>query len=165
MFSSQSSWCSVHNCLAVAVEHQVMTTTFSLVVRPIKSSVPLNRVAAAMPKQNKLCTNLTDTLSLCMCGTYMCLIDCYGNSQTVPFVLPCLRTVWQTQLTCQRAMTAVLIVQQHSWLHTQCCNCGFKLNHKNHREHLVQVTSSSSPQWSTSQGPWSTYYGDKTSPY
>ena len=65
MFSSQSSWCSVHNCFTVTVEHQVMTTTFSLTIRPIKSSVPLNRIAAAMPKQNKLCTNLTGTLSLC----------------------------------------------------------------------------------------------------
>lgn len=53
-----------------------------------------------------------------MCGTHMCLMDCYGNSQTVPFFLPWLRTVRQTQLTCQRAMPAVLIVQQHSWLHT-----------------------------------------------
>ena len=63
-FLSQSSWCSVHNCIIVTVD-QMMTTMFSLTLWPIKSSVPLNRIAAAMPKQIKLCTNLTGTQSLC----------------------------------------------------------------------------------------------------
>ena len=80
------SWCFMHNYSFFTAEHHHDANITRLTFRLLESSALLIWVAMAMPEQ-------MNCASICHCKskqillhyeTYMCLMDCYGTSQTIP---------------------------------------------------------------------------------